>query len=120
MQMDAHIGASTVDLMALSARSLVRLDRQLRKSQRDWYRNMIRDCRAEPDPPLGAATCRLRETLARRDRVHKELAQMRLQLGQAPIIPVPDEFEILIPLPDPPAGPDVDARIPLRIPLSGD
>ena len=69
---------------------------------------------------LDIARCQLRATMARRDLVRAELNKMRLQFGQTPLMPIPDEFEVLVPLPDPPAGPAVDPRLPLRIPLMND
>ena len=120
MTIDAEIASSTVDLMALSAKQLIRLERELRRSQRKWLRQMRRTCRSGSETSIGIARCRLREMAARRDLVRAVLNKMRLQFGQAPLMPTPDEFEVLVPLPDPPAGPDVDTRLPLRIPLNGD
>ena len=120
MTINADIASSTVDLMALNAKQLIRLERELRRSQRKWLRQMRRACQSGSETSLDIARCQLRATMARRDLVRVELNKMRLQFGQATLMPIPDEFEVLVPLPDPPAGPDVDTRLPLRIPLDGD
>lgn len=119
MRIDAEIGASTVDLMALNARQLRTLERGLKTAQRDWRRQVDRACR-DGAGRVAAATCRLRATVERRRKVRAELSEMRERLGMSPLIAIPDEYEVLVPLPDPPAGPDVDPRLPLRIPLSTD
>lgn len=112
---EGRIAVATIDLQAANAKELKAFERDLEVSQHFWRDRMESACRS--DDPVAYQECRLGSALERDGVVRDVLAEARAKMGLRPVIEVPSEIEVLIPLPVPPAGPDADVRIPLVVPV---
>ena len=114
-----EIATATADLTA-SGRVLRDFESALTQEQTRWRLAVDAGCKSVGDA-VEVELCRLSETRQRRVLVRGELDRARSRLGLPPLVRVPAEVEVLLPLPAPPAGPDADAdvRVPLAVPVDG-
>ncbi|MEM6660930.1 MAG: hypothetical protein AAF666_02020 [Pseudomonadota bacterium] len=119
LAIEGLIGKALSDLQGLRAADLIRFDRELRDSQGAWSDGVRASCEADHGDDLpGRALCRLAAALERSAKVKELLNEARDRLGAAPLPDLdPQQVETFVPLPDPPAGPDVDSRLPVVIPF---
>ncbi|MEM7059008.1 MAG: hypothetical protein AAF557_15590 [Pseudomonadota bacterium] len=115
---EGRIATATVDLQAATAEEIQAFERELEISQKRWRDRVQAECRRYfPGDQVAYQRCRLGEAIARDKVVRTTLDQARVRMGLDPLARVPDEIEVLIPLPDAPAGPDADLRVPLVVPI---
>ena len=107
-------------LQAATAAELISLQRQYDIAQSRWNQQVAHACwiRHRADAP-GFQTCRIAALRTREDQLALSLDRAARDFG-APAeyeIPIPDQFEVLIPLPN---DFGVDARLPLLLPTGID
>ena len=117
-KVEARIAGATADMQGAVASEIQSFERQLAISQKRWRDRVQSECRRYfPDDAVSYQTCRLGQVIERDDVVKSTLDTARARMGLTTTAEIPDEIEVLIPLPDAPAGPDADLRVPLVVPI---
>ena len=101
-------------LQAATAPELIRLERQYRSAQLNWHKELHGRCSTDhPDESVEFENCRLSGIAGREVQLAESLRRAAHDFGAPPEhrIPIPDEIEILVPLPN-------DFGVETRLPLS--
>ena len=118
-RLDALIAGATADMSAATGPELRQFEAALRAEQARWRDAADATCRGA-GTPVAVEECRLAATRERLLTVRAQLAAARERLGLAPPLEMPDEVEILVPLPSPPGGPPARTRLPFSVPVTTD
>ncbi len=120
LAMDDAIAKTLAGLQAATNPELRALQAQYESSQEAWRQAVAFGCgQAFLDAPRSGADCRIQAVIAREDQLALSLERLAYDLGGPETfdIPVPNEVEILLPLPPGVNGPRRRVRVPLLVPV---
>ena len=113
-EMELWLATAAASAQGATAAGIVEFERGLYIDQTRWRRGLERSCR-DRGGRLAQRKCRLDRIDARERQLRQVLDAARLASGAAPDLVLPDQVEVLVPLPAGPNGalPYLDLEIPL-------